>query len=116
MDIIFNSDINMQNSKIFININILNCDFIQFLNSKKYLIKIDQETIKYEDLKNNAKNQTLKSIEITIQKESIIAHFVFEEKDITISSKKKQIIKVKNISFKFHYIFALVDFCKFLFL
>ena len=98
MDIIFNSDINMQNSKIFININILNCDFIQFLNSKKYLIKIDQETIKYEDLKNNAKNQILKSIEITIQRESIIAHFVFEEKDITISSKKKQIIKVKNIS------------------
>ena len=98
MDIIFNSDINMLNSKIFININILNCDFIQFLNSNKYLIKIDQDIIKYQDLKNNANNQILKSIKIIIQKESIDAHFILEGKEITISQKNKKIIKVKKIS------------------
>ena len=97
IDIIFGSQINLLNSKIFININILNCDFIQFLNNKKYLIKIEQKTFKYVDLKNNLNNHILKSIKITINKETIDVHFVFEDKDVTISLKS-QINKISKIS------------------
>ena len=87
IDIIFNYYINLSNSNIYINIDLLNCAFIQFLNKSKYLIKIGQKTIKYEDLLNNANNHILKSIKITILRNGIDILFIFEEKEIIISSK-----------------------------
>jgi len=96
IDIIFSSIINLSLTKIFINIDLLNCDFIQFLNKNKYLIKIDQETFKYEKLKINSSNQILKSIKITIQKEGINVLFIFEKEDVSILSKC-QIKKVNKI-------------------
>ena len=97
MDIVFNSIINMSNFTIFININLLKCDFIQFLNENKYLIKIENFTLKFDELKSNAKNQILKDIKINIHKDSINVIFGFEEKEVTISPKFS-IKKINKIS------------------
>ena len=87
IDIIFSSYIYLSNSNIYISIDLLNCDFFQFLNKNKYLIKIEREVIKYEELKNNINNQILKSIKIAIHRNGINIHFVFEKKEVFLSHK-----------------------------
>ena len=75
---------------IDIELNILNCDYINYLNDDLYLIKINNEGIKYKDLKKNLNNkQKLRIIHISINSTSININFVLDKNNFSIKENLK---------------------------
>ena len=90
INIEFNKELELSIIKgIQITIKILNNDFICDLNKDLYLIKINDEGIKYNDLKKNIYNQKLSCIKIKVLPDNIEIFFEFDKKNIVISEKVK---------------------------
>ena len=106
LSISFNNDINLsQESQITITINILNDNYIYFLNDKLNLVKInDDKEIKYEDLKNKIDNEEelinkkLIKIIINININAILIEFRFEKNEFNFKIENKiNINQINNI-------------------
>ena len=98
INIEFNKELELSIIKgIQITIKILNNDFICDLNKDLNLIKINDEGIKYNDIKKiNIYNQKLSCIEIKVLPDYIEIFLEFDKKNIVISEKVKLNI-IKNI-------------------
>ena len=97
LDIIFHKPFHISDLEIGLEIRFLNYDFIEYLNDNLYIYKINEYLVKYEELKQNSKNQRLESIIITITKKRIITKFNFTEKEITLKNIV-QLDEIKTIS------------------
>jgi hypothetical protein len=78
IDIKFNNAFQFLTSKEFqidIKINISNSDYIKFLNEEFYLLKINDEEIKYKEFKDNIGEEGLNSIKININEQIILIEF-----------------------------------------
>jgi len=97
LDIIFNKPFHIVDLEIRIEIKFLNYDFIEYLNDNFFIYKINENVIKYSELKKNSDNQKLESIIITIKKNSIITEFYLAEKKFS-STHNVQLDEIKSIS------------------
>ena len=97
LDIIFNKPFKISDLKIELEIRFLNYDFIEYLNDNLYLCKINENLIKYKELKINSNNERLESIIITINKNSIYTKFNLAQNDFSLFSKV-QLDEIEKIS------------------
>ena len=97
LDIIFNKPFQIKELQIQIEIRFLNDDFIEYINDNFYICKINENLIKYEELKKNSDNQRLESIIIKINKNCIFIEFKLEQNEISLT-KKVQLDEIKTIS------------------
>jgi len=99
IDIIFKNELLLPTSKSFqidIKINISNSDYINFLNDEFYLLKINDDEVKYKELKGNIGDEGLKTIKININEKIIFVEFEAKEE---FNIKKNVIINdIKCIS------------------
>ena len=99
IDIIFSNALQLSNSKDFqidIKINISNSDYIKFLNDDFYLLKINDEEIKYKEFKDNIGDEGLKAFKININEKIIFIEFE-AKKELNIT-KNVVLNDIKNIS------------------
>ena len=99
IDIIFNNAFQFLASKDFqidIKLNVSNRDYIKFLNDEFYLLKINDEEVKYKEFKDNIGEGGLNSIKININEKMIF--FEFETKKVFNITKNVALNDIKCIS------------------
>jgi len=97
LDITFNKPFQINDLEIEIEIRFLNHDFIEYINDDFYICKINENLIKYGELKKNFDNQRLESIIITINQNLINSKFNLAETNFSLT-RKVQIDEIETIS------------------
>jgi hypothetical protein len=97
LEIVFNNPCQIKDLEIQLEIKFLNYDFIEYINDNFYICKINENLVKYSELKKNSDNQRLESIIITINKNSINTEFKLAQKEFSIT-QKVQLDEIEAIS------------------